>query len=120
MTGTSKYYYRQKAYLANYERNQRERGYKRCSLWMTPEQWGVVHAFANEIRKLRYPEKIVGLDVSSDRKTFKLVMKDSVKQTDEEFFKKHRPKDYSDIPLYDPDNPEQDFKITPDIIDKIK
>lgn len=116
---TSKYYYRQKAYILNYERNQRERGYKRCSLWMTPAQWGVVHAFANQIRQIRHPEKIVGLDVSKDRRTYKLVMKDSVKQTDEEFFNKNKPADYSAIPLYDPENP-QDLKITTDTLDEIK
>ena len=103
MAGPSKYYYRQKAYLMNYERNQRERGLKRCAIWLKPEQWAVVLAFANHVRKLRYPEKIVGLDVSSDHKTFKIVMKDSVKQTDEEFFNKNKRADYSDIPFYDPE-----------------
>ena len=106
MAGASKYYWRQKEYLKAYERNQRERGYKRYALWMTPEQWGVVHAFANQIRQLRYPEKIVGLDVSKDHKSFKIVMKDSVKQTDEEFFAKNRKGDYSDIPFYEPDKKE--------------
>ena len=107
MARASKYYYRQKEYIRAYERNQRERGYKRCTLWMTPEQWGVVHAFANQIREIRHPEKIVGLDVSRDRKVYKLVMKDSVKQTDEEFFNKNKRKDYSDIPFYDPNNPQE-------------
>lgn len=101
-----KYYYRQKEYLKAYERNQRERGYRRYAVWMTPEQWGVVLAFANQIRKLRYPEKIVGLDVSKNNREFKLVMKDSVKQTDEEFFSKNKHNDYSDIPLYEPDREE--------------
>ena len=102
MAEASKYYWRQKAYLKAYERNQRERGLKRYAIWMTPEQWGVVHAFANQVRKLRYPERIVGLDVSRDNKQFKIVMKDSKKQTDEEFFAKTRHGDYSDIPFYEP------------------
>ena len=118
--GTSKYYYRQKAYLLNYERNQRERGYKRCTVWMKPEQWAVVLAFANQIRTLRYPERIVGLDVSKDRKVYKLVMKDSVKQTDEEFFNKNKKPDYSDIPIYDPENPQDDFKNQDFLLEKIK
>ena len=94
-----KYYYRVKAYLANYERNMREKGYKRCQVWATPEQWAVILAFANQIKSMKYPEKIVGLDVLDNKRTYKLVMKDSVKQTDKEFFEKKYGKDYSDIPL---------------------
>lgn len=94
-----KYYYRVKAYLANYERNMREKGYKRCQVWATPEQWAVILAFANQIKRIRHPEKIVGLDILDNHRTFKLVMKDSVKQTDQEFFEKKYGKNYDDIPL---------------------
>lgn len=95
-----KYYYRVKGYLANYERNMREKGYKRCQVWATPEQWAVILAFANQIKRIKRPERIVGLDVLDNHKTFKLVMKDSVNQTDKEFFEKRFGKDYSDIPFY--------------------
>jgi len=94
-----KYYYRVKAYLANYERNMREKGYRRCQIWATPQQWAVILAFANQIKSMKYPERIVGLDVLDNKRTYKLVVKDSVHQTDKEFFEKKYGKDYSDIPL---------------------
>ena len=110
-----KYYYKYKAYLKNYERNMREKGYRRCSLWAKPEQWAVILAFANVIKSLRNPEKIMGIDVLDNKKTIKLVMKDSVKQTDEEFFAKRGGYDYSDIPFL-----EEGQEPDPEIIEYVK
>ena len=106
-----KYYYRVKAYLANYERNMREKGFKRCQIWATPQQWAVILAFANQIKSMKYPERIVGLDVLDKKRTYKLVVKDSVHQTDQEFFEKKYGKSYDDIPLYnDGDEINQEIK----------
>lgn len=106
-----KYYYRVKAYLANYERNMREKGFKRCQIWATPQQWAVILAFANQIKSMKYPERIVGLDVLDNKRTYKLVVKDSVHQTDQEFFEKKYGKSYDDIPLYnDGDEINQEIK----------
>jgi len=105
-----KYYYRVKAYLANYERNMREKGYRRCQIWATPQQWAVILAFANQIKKMKYPERIVGLDVLDNKRTYKLVVKDSVHQSDEDFFNANKNKSYSDIPLYE-DGEEVDEEI---------
>ena len=110
-----KYYYRVKEYLRNYEIRMREKGFARHTIFAKPEQWGAILTFAREIKKLRFPEKIVGLDVTERGRCFRVVMKDSVHQTDEEFFNKNKPNDYSDIPFL-----EEGQEINPEIEEYVK
>lgn len=85
----SKYYFRQKEYIKAYAKAQYERGFGRHHVWATPEQWAVILAFAQQIKKIKRPQDIVGLNVLDNRRTFKLVFDKDIK--------KHG--DYSDIPL---------------------
>lgn len=96
---TSKYYYRHKAYILEYDKNMRAKGYGRHHIWATPHQWAAILTFARQIKKIKSPERIMGLDVLDNNKTFKLVMKKSVKQTDEEFFQERHK--YDNVPFAD-------------------
>ena len=85
----SKYYFRQKEYIKQYAKSQYERGFGRHHIWATPEQWAVILEFARQLKKIKRPQDIVGLNVLDGRRTFKLVFDKDIK--------KHG--DYSDIPL---------------------
>ena len=99
MENTSKYYYRHKEYIKEYDKNMRAKGYGRHHIWATPYQWAAILTFARQIKKIRNPERIMGLDVLDNNKTFKLVLKKSVKQTDEEFFQERHK--YDHVPFAD-------------------
>lgn len=60
-------------HIKEYHDRLKTRGLKDCHIWMTPQQWEVVKAIAQCVRKIKDLDDIVGLDVSPDNKEFKII-----------------------------------------------
>ncbi len=66
--------------IKDYHDRLKTKGLKDCHIWLTPQQWEVVKAIAQCIRKIKDLDDIVGLDVSPDNKEFKIITDKSARK----------------------------------------
>lgn len=57
-----------------YKKRLKEKGIKDRHIWLDDQQWEVVHAFANCVRKIKNLKYIVGFDVSDDYLNYHIVL----------------------------------------------
>ena len=60
-------------HIKEYHERLKHKGLKDCHIWLTPQQWEVVKAFAQCVRKVKDLDDVIGIDVSPDNKEFKII-----------------------------------------------
>lgn len=71
---TPETYRKQKGYEAKYKQKLKEQGIKDHHIWVNAQQWELIKAFAQCVRKIKNLQYVVGIDVSSDYLNYRILL----------------------------------------------